>query len=244
MLLWLIGAAFLGALISGIAGIGGGTLLIAVMFAVGLTPVVAIPLHALVQLVSNGSRVVAYRQDVQWRSAGWFLLAGLPLPFLTASLVAQANPDVIRLVLAAAILWSLLPFGHGLPGGGWSLRTKMLIAGGLNGAVGMVIGATGMLIGPLFIDRRWSKEATVGTLALCQSLGHAVKILAFGWYGFDLVENAAIAWPLMLAVLAGTAVGRFLMRAFSRQQFLVLFKMILLLLAIRLAGKALTSLWV
>ena len=242
MLVILCGAALIGSTISAIAGIGGGTFLIAVMFAVGLTPVVAIPLHAAVQLVSNASRAVAYRRDIHWPSAGWFLLACAPLPFLVAPLVARADVDVIRLALAIAIILAMLPNLMPLTGRGWPLRHKMLVAGALNGAVGMVIGATGLIIGPFFLDRRWSKETTVGTLALCQSGGHALKIVAFGSLGFGLLEHWQLAWPLMLAVALGTAIGRQLMYYVSRRQFVLLFRLILVLLAARLAYEGLAGL--
>lgn len=228
-------AAFAGALISAVAGLGGGTLLIGVMFAVGLAPVVALPLHAAVQLVSNASRALAYRHDIHWRSVAWFSLACAPLPFLTAPLIARANADVIRLVLALAILVSLLPPREHALSRQWSLRGKMLVAGALNGGLGMVIGATGLVIGPFFLDSRWSKETTVGTLAACQSLGHGLKIVAFGLYGFGLIEQAALLAPLMLAVALGTLLGRQVMRLVSARQFVFLFKTVLALLALRLS---------
>ncbi len=232
----------MGAALSGVAGIGGGTLLIAVMFAVGLSPVVAVPLHAAVQMVSNASRAMAYRRDIDWRSAGWFLLACAPLPFLTAPLIARADANVIRLVLAGAIVLSLMPQATALLDQHWSLRRKMLVAGALNGAIGMIIGATGLVIGPFFIDRQWSKETTVGTLALCQSLGHLLKVLAFGAFGYGLLQHWELAWPLMLAVAAGTAIGRALMYYVSRRQFLLLFRVVLVLLALRLAASGILGL--
>ncbi len=242
-MVWLLSmAAFVGALISGVAGIGGGTLLIAVMFALGLAPVVAIPLHAVVQLGSNASRVVAYVRHVHWPSAALFFVACLPLPFVSASLVARANPDLIRLFLAAAIMLFLWPQASSCLRQSWPLHRKMLLAGFLNGGVGMVIGATGLVIGPLFLHRGWSKETTVGTLALCQCLGHALKILAFGLHGFNIFDQWSLTWPLLLAVALGTLCGRLLMYKLSREQFALLFKVILLLLALRLAYSGLQGL--
>ena len=235
-MVWILSlAAFVGATLSAVAGLGGGTLLIGVMFAVGLAPVVAVPLHAAVQAVSNASRALAYRHDIHWPSAAWFTLSCLPLPFVTAPLIARADADAIRLILALAIVLSLMPGVSAALHTQWPLRRKMLVAGALNGAVGMVIGATGLIIGPFFLDRDWSKETTVGTLALCQSVGHVLKIAAFGVLGFGLLEQWTLAVPLMLAVALGTLFGRRLMRLVSRGQFAFLFKTVLVLLALRLA---------
>lgn len=228
-------AAFAGSVISAVAGLGGGALLIGVMFAVGLTPVVAIPLHAAVQMVANGSRVWAYRQDVDFRAAGWFLLSCTPLPFLVAPLVARADVDLIRLLLAAVILASLLPVSRLRLGRAWSRRRRMLAAGVVNGSLGMLVGATGVAIGPFFLRREWSKETTVGTLALCQTLGHALKLLAFAGAGYAITGELDLLALLALAVALGTGLGRALMRHVSRPLFEMLFKGALLVLALRLA---------
>ena len=235
-------AAFAGACLSAVAGLGGGTLLIGVMFAVGLVPAVAIPLHAAVQMVSNGSRALAYWTDIDWRSFAWFSLACLPLPFLTAHWVSTADPDLIRLILAFAILLSLLPLPKRLRRR-WSVRTKMLLAGALNGAVGMVIGATGLVIGPFFLDERWRRETTVGTLAACQCFGHGIKIVAFGVIGISLAQQWDLLLALMLAVALGTVLGRQLMRRLSHEQFVRLFRLVLALLALRLAWVGAQGLW-
>ena len=66
------------AVISAMAGMGGGMILIGVLFAVGMAPAMALPLHAGVQLASNGSRCVAYRADIKWSALGLFLLGAVP----------------------------------------------------------------------------------------------------------------------------------------------------------------------
>lgn len=234
-MVWILSlAAFLGATLSAVAGLGGGTLLIGVMFALGLAPVVAVPLHAAVQAVSNAVRGVAYRHDVHWPSVAWFSLSCLPLPFVTAPLIARADADAIRLILAVAIVLSLLPGVSSALHTHWPSRRKMLVAGALNGAVGMVIGATGLIIGPFFLDRRWSQQTTVGTLAVCQAIGHVLKIAAFGVLGFGLLAQWEMALPLMVGVALGTLLGRRIMRLVSRRQFTLLFKAVLVLLALRL----------
>lgn len=242
LLLLLILAATAGAIISAVAGLGGGALLIGVMFALGMSPVIAVPLHAAVQMVSNGSRALAYRGDVDVSAAGWFLLTCLPLPFLVAPLVARADVNVIRLVLAVIILASLIPKSALRFGAQWSRRRRMLTAGLINGSLGIVVGATGVAIGPMFIDKEWTKEQTVGTLALCQTLGHLLKILAFASIGYAVTERWDLLLPLALAVAGGTFVGRWLMRRVSRRLFDRLFQGVLVVLALRLAYEGVAGL--
>ena len=82
-------ASLAGATLSGFMGMGGGILLLMIMFLAGLDPVLVIPVHALVQLASNGTRVVAYRSHVRWAPLGLFALCALPFPAL-GLLIADA----------------------------------------------------------------------------------------------------------------------------------------------------------
>lgn len=228
----IVAVGFLTAALSGVAGLGGGTILIGVLYAVGLTPVVAVPLFAAVQLVSNLSRTAAYFRHVEWRAAGWFLLTGLPAPFLVAPFVAGANMHVILLLLAGLILVSLIPSRRGadpLPA-----TPAFLLAGFLNGSIGMFVGATGLFVGRLFLRPEWPKEKVIGTLALTQTLGHLLKVLGYASVGFMVSDHSGLLLPLMVAVIAGTFAGRWLHRFVDESTFRGLFRAILLVLSLKL----------
>lgn len=236
----LLAVGFLTAALSGVAGIGGGTILIAVLYAMGLAPTVAVPLHATVQLVSNLSRTVAFRQHVEWRAAGWFLLTALPTPFLVARFVASADVHWIELVLALLILSSLRPErkdGATLPP-----VPAFLLAGFLNGTLGMFVSATGLFIGRLFLRPEWRKETVIATLAMTQTLGHGVRVLAYASVGFAITERLDLLLPLVVAVVAGTVAGRGLNRRLDEARFRQLFKAILLVLSLKLLYDAATGL--
>ena len=245
MLIWLVAATgFFTAALSGVAGVGGGTILIGVLFALGLAPTSAVPLLATAQLVSNFSRTVAYLKHVQWRALFWFSLTGIPAPFLVAPYVATMDVNVVRLILAGFILVSLAPSKKNgedpipeIP--------ALLLAGFLNGSVGMFVGATGLFVGRLFLRPEWKKETVIGTLALCQTLGHALKVVAYGSVGFTVLAQTDLLLPLMVAVIAGTGAGRVLNRHLSEELFRRLFKSLLLVLSLKLIFDGVTGLgWI
>ncbi len=226
-------SAFLTATLSGITGLGGGTVLIGVIYAIGLLPVVAVPLHAGVQLVSNGSRTLAYLSHVDWSSLRWFLLGAIPAPFIIAPLILRADANMIRLLMAGFILLAMAPralsFIH-LHG-----RAGMVVAGVLAGGVGMIVGASGTLIAPFFLRDDWDKQRVIASLAVCQSAAHLLKIAAFASYGFNVLEYWYWLLPMSLAVIAGTWWGRHLHGRLNEAQFQGLFRGILLVLAAKLA---------
>ncbi|HUR40938.1 MAG TPA: TSUP family transporter [Verrucomicrobiae bacterium] len=233
---WLVAAVaavgFLTAALSGVAGIGGGTILIGVLYAMGLAPVVAVPLHAAVQFVSNLSRTVAYRRHVEWRAAGWFLLTAAPTPFLVAPFVASANVNLILLLLAGLIITSLAPAKDDAA----PLKpvSSFLLAGLLNGTIGMFVSATGLFIGRLFLRPEWPKETVIATLAMTQTLGHGLRVVGYASVGFAVTERLDLLLPLALAVVAGTFAGKGLNRRLDEATFRKLFKLILLALSLKL----------
>ncbi|MFA5938275.1 MAG: sulfite exporter TauE/SafE family protein [Sinimarinibacterium sp.] len=233
--------AFLTATLSGVAGLGGGTILIGVFYALGLTPAEAVPLFAAVQFVANSSRTVAYLRHVEWHAAGWFLLAALPATFVVAPFVENVNADIVRLVLAGLILASLVPSRAdkaALPP-----RTAFSMAGFLNGSLGMFVGATGLIVGRLFFRPEWRKETTIGTLALTQTLGHALRVVAYGFVGFSALTRPLLLGLMCIAVIAGTALGKRLNGRVSEAQFATLFKWILIVLSVKLAFDGVRGLW-
>jgi len=224
--------AFLTSALSGMAGLGGGTILIGIFFALGLTPVEAVPLFAAVQFVSNVSRTVAYVRHVHWASAGWFLVAVIPATFLLAPHAASVDGDVVRLILAGLILASLVPARAGkapLPP-----RASSLVAGLLNGSIGMFVGATGLIVGRLFLRPDWRKQTTIATLAMTQVLGHGLRVIAYGFVGYSAFAQPWLLLPLCLAVIAGTWTGKHLNGRLSEERFATLFHTILVILSIKL----------
>ena len=220
------------AAISGMTGLGGGTILVAVMFAVGLVPAVAVPVHAVVQLVSNGARTIAFLRHVDFKALGVFLVGAVPAPFLVAGHVTALDPRAVRVLMGVFILemvWTT-----------WLRRVRvegpagLVIAGALAGGVGMVVGATGTLIAPFFLKERWSKETIIGTKALCQGAAHVLKVVAFTGYGFAFSDQAGLILPMGVAVVAGTWLGKTMGNRIGERTFRWVYRAILTVLAVKL----------
>lgn len=233
--------AFLASALSAVAGLGGGTILIAVLYGIGLTPAVAIPLFSAVQFTSNLSRTLSYLRHVEWRALGWFALTGVPLPFIVAPLVTHVAVGWVQVTLGALILWSLRPARPGQQPLG--PRRAFMLAGVLNGTVGMFVGATGLFVGRLFFRPEWGKETVIGTLAATQALGHLLKVAGFAAIGFAVTERLDLLVPLVIAVIAGTLAGRRLNRLLSEQLFRRLFRVILAVLSVQLLIAGVIDLW-
>lgn len=239
----LTATAFATAILSAVVGMAGGMTLLGVML-LFLEPLVAIPLHAVVQLVSNGSRTFYQRRHVDWRIAGSFVLPLLPAGALGLAVARQLPPDALRLAIAALVLvatwrpgWLALARK---PAAGRPFR-RFFPLGAVIGFLNVSVGATGVLAGPFFLGLGLSRQALIGSQALCQMAGHLAKILLFGLAGFAFRDHAQLLAGLCAASLLGTAVGTRLLGSLSERSFGWLYRGVLTVLAVQLLLEALGS---
>jgi len=235
-----IGATvFVTAILSGVLGMAGGIALLGVLL-IELPPLVAIPLHGVIQLVSNGSRVVVQRQHARFDWIAWYALPLIPAGLIGLR-VAQALPErlVEGAIGAVVLLATWLPKRGSAAGqSARRPRTRFFALGAVTGFLSLVLGAVGPMIDPFFLGLGLSRQALVGTKAACQAIGHAVKVGLFGVAGFAFAEHAPLLALGSLCAVAGTFVGSRLLDKLSEQSFLWLYRSVLTALALRLVWKA------
>ncbi len=221
--------SFGAAVLSAIVGMGGGSVLVGTMSLV-LPGAAVIPVHGVVQLASNATRTLAFLSAVRWRL--FFLFApGLVAGTAVAAWVySGVKFTSFRLViggfLVVAVLWrrwapALRRPPHGL----------YVVVGFVSGVLALFVGATGPFVAPFFQRDDLDKEHIVATKAVCQSLTHALKVPAFLALGFAFDAYAVPLLCFVLAVVAGTFVGKQLLTRISRRSFERLFEIVLLGLA-------------
>lgn len=229
-------AAFLTSMLSAIVGMAGGITLLSVML-LFYEPLVVIPLHGVIQMVSNGSRAWFQREHVE---AGILLrYAALLVPggILGLLLLHQLPPNLSRALIGGFVLLATWAPGALLLGAHperSDRNRRFLLLGGVAGVLNLTLGAIGPLIAPFFLNLGLTRQGIVGTKAACQMAGHAAKIAIFGVAGF-----AFGAWLLPLAllcsaVIVGTWVGTQLLEHVSERLFVRLYKTVLTLIALRL----------
>jgi uncharacterized protein len=242
MLIPLIAAAFAGSVISGLIGMAGGSILLALMLFLGLEPLVVVPLHAAVQLVSNLTRTYAFRSH--FRVDCWLALAlaAVPGPIVGLWLLQDLDNTTIKAFMGIVVTYAAWAPKWGLK----SLKDKpaFFIAGLLAGTFGVIIGAVGPLVAPFFLRGDFKKEAIIGTKAGCQATIHILKLAAFsGLYpvllatevpDFNFIEYLPLIVPMALATILGTYCGKALLRWVSEAHFVWMYKIALTLLGVKL----------
>jgi len=229
-------AAFGTAALSALVGMAGGMILLAVLL-IYADPLTAIPLHAAVQLISNGSRTWIQRRSVRQDVVWWYAALLIPAGFLGVAFAKQLAPDALRATIGVFVLlatWAPRVLRLGSESARNASPTRFVVLGGVAGFLNVTIGATGPLTAPFFRSLGLDRFGLIGTLAASQTLGHLAKICVFGVAGFAFYDYAALLTLLAGMVIAGTRLGSQLLESANAQGFKVLYKTALTLLGLRL----------
>jgi len=224
------------AMLSAVVGMAGGITLLSVML-LFFEPLVAIPIHGVVQLVSNSSRTFVQRKHVDWSILWRYSLMLVPMGFVGIE-IAQALPaTVTRALIGAFVLVATWKPGWLLIGTHperSDVHRRFFLLGAVVGVLNMTIGAAGPLIAPFFLRIGLTRQALIGSKAACQAAGHLVKIAIFGIAGFVFADYALLLALLCASVIAGTWLGSQLLERVSERSFKWLYQGVLTLIALRL----------
>ena len=211
-------AALLTSTLTAVLGFGGGLVLLAVLLLV-VDPVVAIPLHAAIQIVSNGTRTVIRRADVDWSIVAPASLLLVPAGLLALPLVLDAPEAMLQAVIAVTVLiatWVPERTDLSLPA---PSRVGWIGVGGVLGGLNVLVGATGPLQAPLFRAATASRQAFVGTFAASQVANHLAKLAVFGVAGLAPTRYGGAAIAGTVGVVAGTQFGSRVLDGLSEERY-------------------------
>jgi len=161
-LLVIVVAAIATAALSAVAGAGGGVVLLVVILQF-VGPIVAIPVHGVVQLVSNGTRTLTLREDAEPAVLGWYLPLLVPatvIGYLIADgIPREAGRAGIAVFALVAVWWpAATAWLAPSPGG----RRRFVLA-----AAGVVVGTRYLRrLDPVMLGRLFQIAATAGAIRL------------------------------------------------------------------------------
>lgn len=224
------------AALSAVVGMAGGITLLAVML-LFMEPLVVIPIHGAIQLVSNSSRTYIQREHVRWEIVARYAIPLLPMGFIGLALARQIPPEGLKALIGAFVLlatWApkLLLFGTHPEDA--DPRRRFFVLGAVVGVVNIAIGATGPLIAPFFLHLGISRFALIGTKAACQAAGHLAKLVVFGLAGFVFSDHLTLLMVMIPMAVAGSWLGSRLLERVSERGFVILYKTVLTVIALRL----------
>ena len=225
--------SFFTALMTSLAGAGGGTVLLAAMLQF-MNPAEAIPVHGVIQFSSNLTRTWLLRKHVNWRIVLKFSLL-LPLGvYLGLEIFQSIDSNDIKNLIGSFIL---IAIGIQNIKSFRSIKIPSNIyffIGFLTGVLNILVGVIAQLLAVILKQSVKEKKSLVGTLGYFGLIGNLVKIICFSLIGFSFLNYIETFIMIIPATLIGSRIGQILLNKISNKIFMIIFQIILVGLAIRL----------
>jgi uncharacterized protein len=203
--------------LSGLFGMAGGLILIGALLAILPVPT-AMMLHAVTQIASNAWRGLLWREHVRWSAVGAYV------PGCSLALLVWSFTQYVPSRPVALMLLGISPFLVRLTPTNLKPNPASKLDGALYGSSCMSLmlltGVAGPLLDAYFLGGELDRREIVATKAVCQIIGHGLKLSYFG----VLINRSAALDPLVAilvvgAALVGTTLAKPFLLAMSDQQY-------------------------
>lgn len=233
----LCGISFIGSFIAASLGLGGGLLVLAVM-TLFLPPTVLIPIHAVVQIGSNGFRAILMRRDILYSVIPAFVIGTLIGSYIGGKALFALEIWVLQVILGVFVLYATWApkFKSSNPG-----PAKFFGCGVFGGFATMFVGGTGPLLAPFVNAACKERQQVVSTHASLMTFQHLFKVILFGVLGFSFGPYIPLLVGLVGFGVCGTIVGKRVLDKLPEKVFRIGLQTILTLLAARLLYAAATT---
>ena len=225
--------SFFTAMMTSIAGAGGGTVLLAAMLQF-MNPSEAIPVHGVIQFTSNIARTWLLRKFVKWYIILKFSLM-IPLGvYIGLEIFQNINAEDIKkligsFIIIALILQNIKFIKNFIISSNW-----YYIVGLFTGILNILVGVIAPLLAVIVKQSINEKKSIVGTLGYFGLVGNFTKIIGFSLIGFSFLEYIDTFLLMIPATLLGSRIGQYLLDKISNKLFFYIFQIILIFLALRL----------
>lgn len=215
-------------IVTAVAGLGGGMLLLALMAQL-FAPSVLIPLHGIAQFFSNTNRGVIHRAKLNWSYLRPFMAGSAVGAFAFIPLVVFVDPVIGAMAVGLFIvLVTWLPTLFNVS------KLSPILSGGLSSGLGVLFGATGPLAMSAHPKANWTKEQIVGNHGAAMSFQHGIKVIAYLVAGIELHSYLPHIAVLFTGAWFGTFIGTRLLKKIDDDRFKTVLRWVLTALALRL----------
>lgn len=204
--------------VSGIVGTGA-TIILLPILVLAFGPREAVPIMAVVALMSNLAKITSWWKEIDWRACGAYALGGIPAAALGARTMLVLPERIVDVALGVFFL-AMIPgrrwlVARNLTFGFWHLA----VAGAAIGFLTGIVVSTGPLSVPTFAAYGLVKGAFIATEAagsLALYISKAVTFQQFGALPFDIVVKGLISGS---SVMVGTYTARLIVDRLSVATF-------------------------
>lgn len=209
---------FVAGTVSGIVGTGATVILLPVLVLV-FGPREAVPIMAVVALMSNFAKITSWWKEIDWRASAAYAAGGIPAAAMGARTLLALPENTVETALGVFFLVMI-------PGRRWLAARNITLGYGGMVLAGIVVGfltgivvSTGPLSVPAFAAHGLVKGAFIATEAagsLALYISKALTFHTFGALPTDIVIKGLITGS---SVMAGTYLARLIVERLSVTTF-------------------------
>ena len=179
--------SFFTALMTSLAGAGGGTVLLAAMLQF-MNPAEAIPVHGVIQFSSNLTRTWLLRKFVNWSIVIRFTIL-LPIGvYIGLQIFQNMDSDNIKNIIGIFILLALILQNLKFIKSFFVPYYAFYFIGLITGVLNILVGVIAPLLAVILKQSISEKKSIVGTLGYFGLIGNLLKIIGFSLIGFSFYE--------------------------------------------------------
>ena len=191
--------AALGMSLSGVAGFGGGVIVLPVLVWM-YGPEVAVPVVAVFQLIGTSMRVWLNRDAMNWKVVAWFAAGSTPFAILGSFLFISANTDLLIRIMGGGMI--VLVVLTQLP---WAKRVRMTLwgffpLGGASGFLASVMGIPGPFAPVFYIAYGLKAREYMATFSMSMFLIQVPKLAVYA--SGELITPFVAGMGLVIGIVA------------------------------------------
>jgi hypothetical protein len=222
-------ASFSSWFLSTLAG-GGAPLILIPLIGYGLGSAAVPPVITIGMLLGHPQRIFLYWRSIRWQLMWWYLPGAIVGAALGAFLFSQTNLEWLSILLALFLIASTVSSASENEKPFFRVRNwYFLPAGFIFAFLSGLIGSTGPLLNPLYLNYGLKKEEMLATKSAHVVIVHLVKTITYAKFGTLTLPFLGYGLLIGIAALPGNWLGQIALRKISEKlfrQFLVSFVMI------------------
>lgn len=216
---WLLGASCIGWFLSSLAG-GGSPLILIPVMSLFLDASVIPPIITIGMLFGNGQRVALYWQEIDLELTRWYLPGAILGAIAGVFLFTKLQLEWLALLLGLLLITSIFSYrlAETLP----LFKVKkwlFLPAGFIYAFLSGLMGSTGPLLNPLYLNYGLEKEKMIGTKSAHVLVVHLVKVITY--ISFGVLSSSIVGYGLIIGIGAfpGNWLGQKVLGRMEASQF-------------------------
>lgn len=195
-------------LFSTVAAGGAATIVLPILgFVAGVE--VAVPAVALAALMANPSRAWLFRRYIDWSVARWLIPGSLLGALFGAYSFSLLPPQWLQILLGLFLISTLFQLRFGQSQRRFTIKAPAFLPVGFLVAFSSgIVGGSGPVLNPFFLNYGTLKEALVATKAINSFVMQAAKLVVYGSLGVMTYNVTQFGLALGAGALVGTYLGK------------------------------------